>query len=101
MERYADQADVLIVGGGPAGLATAIKLKQLADEAGQDIRICVFEKAAEFGRHTLSGACLEPRALFELWSKEELEELDCPAIKHPVKDDKFLLMAEERSVEIL
>ena len=100
MERYADQADVLIVGGGPAGLATAIKLKQLADEAGQDIRICVFEKAAEFGRHTLSGACLEPRALFELWSKEELEELDCPAIKHPVKDDKFLLMAEERSVEI-
>ena len=103
MERYADQADVLIVGGGPAGLSTAIKLKQLADEAGQDIRICVFEKAAEFGRHTLSGACLEPRALFELWSKEKLEELDCPAIKHPVTDDKFIYLPNKDSegVDIL
>merc|ERR1712110_879650 len=56
MERYADQADVVIVGGGPAGLTAAIKLKKLANEKGDDLRICVFEKAAEFGRHTLSGA---------------------------------------------
>jgi len=100
MERYADQADVLIVGGGPAGLAAAIKLKQLYDAADQEIRICVFEKAAEFGRHTLSGACLEPRALFELWSKEELEELECPALKHPVENDIFLMMTEEQSIDV-
>merc|ERR1712127_536455 len=59
-ERYADQADVAIVGGGPAGLTAAIKLKKLANEAGEDVRVCVFEKASEFGRHTLSGACVEP-----------------------------------------
>lgn len=100
MERFADQADVLIVGGGPAGLSAAIKMKQLADAEGQDIRICVFEKAAEFGRHTLSGACLEPRALYELWSQEELEELDCPAIKHPVKHDEFKILTENKAYNI-
>ena len=52
-ERYADQADVAIVGGGPAGLTAAIKLKKLANEAGEDVRVCVFEKASEFGRHTV------------------------------------------------
>jgi electron-transferring-flavoprotein dehydrogenase len=52
MERYADQADVVIVGGGPAGLTAAIKLKRLANEAGEELRVCVFEKASEFGRHT-------------------------------------------------
>ena len=53
MERYADQADVVIVGGGPAGLTAAIKLKRLANEAGKELRVCVFEKASEFGRHTV------------------------------------------------
>lgn len=100
MERYADQADVLIVGGGPAGLATAIRLKQQADEAGEEIRICVFEKAAEFGRHTLSGACLEPRALFELFDKEYLEENDCPAIKHPVQHDQFKWLTKNKAFNL-
>lgn len=53
MSREADESDVVIVGGGPAGLAAAIRLKQLAGESGQEIRICVVEKAAEIGRETV------------------------------------------------
>jgi len=49
MERYADEADVIIVGGGPAGMACAIRLKQLAKEQNKEIRVCVFEKAANIG----------------------------------------------------
>ena len=52
MSREADESDVVIVGGGPAGLAAAIRLKQLAGESGQEIRVCVVEKAAEIGRET-------------------------------------------------
>ena len=49
MERQTDQADVVIVGGGPAGLSTACKIKQLANASGKEIRVCLFEKAAELG----------------------------------------------------
>ena len=49
MERAVDETDVLIVGGGPAGMAAAIRLKQLANESGDDIRVCLLEKAAETG----------------------------------------------------
>lgn len=66
MERAVDETDVLIVGAGPAGLSAAIRLKQLAQEAGAELNVCVVEKAAEVGGHTLSGAVLEPRALCEL-----------------------------------
>ena len=55
--------DVVIVGAGPAGLAAAIRLRQLADETGRDISVCVVEKASEVGAHTLSGAILDPRGL--------------------------------------
>jgi electron-transferring-flavoprotein dehydrogenase len=58
--------DVVIVGGGPAGLAAAIRLKQLAGEAGREISVCLLEKGSEVGAHILSGAVLDPRALSEL-----------------------------------
>ena len=66
MTRVVDETDVLIIGGGPAGLSAAIRLKQLCKELGSDLRVVVVEKAAEMGGHTLSGAALEPRALNEL-----------------------------------
>ena len=58
--------DVVVVGAGPAGLAAAIRLKQLAAAAGQEIAVCVVEKGSEVGAHILSGAVFEPRALDEL-----------------------------------
>jgi len=72
--------DVLIIGGGPAGLAAAIRAKQVASEAGKELDVCVVEKGAEIGAHILSGNVFEPRALQELlpdW-KERGAPLDTP-----------------------
>ena len=66
MERASDQTDVMIVGGGPAGLSAAIRIKQLCKEQGKDMRVCLVEKGPYIGAHTLSGACIEPHALNEL-----------------------------------
>lgn len=55
MERYVDEADVLIVGGGPAGMSAAIRLRQLAEQNGKELRICLVEKAAEVGRFNYIG----------------------------------------------
>ncbi|WP_035058911.1 electron transfer flavoprotein-ubiquinone oxidoreductase [Andreprevotia chitinilytica] len=67
MERDVMTYDVLIVGAGPAGLAAAIRLKQLAGEANREISVCVLEKAAEVGAHILSGAVIDPIAINELF----------------------------------
>ncbi|WOO82390.1 putative electron transfer flavoprotein-ubiquinone oxidoreductase, mitochondrial [Vanrija pseudolonga] len=90
VERATDEADVVIVGGGPAGLSAAIRLKQLANDAGnEEFRVIVLEKASEPGNHILSGAVLEPKALNELipnW-----EELGAPLNQPALKDSmKFL-----------
>ena len=81
VERESMEFDVVVVGAGPSGLATAIRLRQLCAEHGSDLSICVVEKGSEVGAHILSGAVLEPRSLEELFPdwKERGAPLHTPA----------------------
>jgi electron-transferring-flavoprotein dehydrogenase len=86
--------DVVIVGGGPAGLAAAIRLKQLANEAGRELGVCILEKGSEIGAHILSGAVVDPIALDELipnWN-----ELDSPLTVPVVQNHHWVLTASKK-----
>ena len=94
MERESMQFDVVIVGAGPAGLAAAIRLRQLAAEHDREVSVCVLDKASELGAHTLSGAVLEPRALNELLP--DWREKGAP-LNTPVSRDRFIYLTATRA----
>ena len=86
--------DVVIVGGGPAGLAAAIRLKQLAGGA---VSVCVLEKGSEIGAHILSGAVMDPRALTELIPDWQAQGAP---LHTPVTEDRFLFLSEQSSWQV-
>jgi electron-transferring-flavoprotein dehydrogenase len=94
VERAVDEADVLIVGGGPAGLSAAIKIKQLAEEKGQEIRVVLLEKGGEVGNHILSGAVIQVNALNELFPN--WKEMGAP-INQPATEDHMRFLTETGS----
>uniref|UniRef100_A0A2K5P834 Electron transfer flavoprotein-ubiquinone oxidoreductase n=1 Tax=Cercocebus atys TaxID=9531 RepID=A0A2K5P834_CERAT len=97
MERFAEEADVVIVGAGPAGLSAAVRLKQLAAAHEKDIRVCLVEKAAQIGAHTLSGACLDPAAFKELFP--DWKEKGAP-LNTPVTEDRFGILTEKYRIPV-
>ena len=90
--------DVVIVGGGPAGLSAAIRAKQVAAERGADISVCVLEKGSEIGAHILSGAVVDPKALDELlpsWRDD-----GCPLAETPVTQNHHWVLTSKRKMGI-
>jgi electron-transferring-flavoprotein dehydrogenase len=97
MERESMEFDVLIVGAGPAGLAAAIRLKQLAAAAGSEVGVCVLEKGSEVGAHIISGAVIDPIAMTELFP--DWKERGAP-LETPVTEDRFLVLTGDKAHRI-
>ena len=89
--------DLVIVGGGPAGLATAIHARQLAAREGRAVSVCVLEKGSEIGAHILSGAVMDPRAMDELFP--DWKTRGAP-LEVPVSEDRFLFLTESASKQV-
>jgi len=96
--RDSDQTDVLIIGAGPSGLSTAIKLKQLANAQNKDLRVCVLEKGAEVGSNNLAGAVMEPIALNELLP--DWKERGAPLNVAAGHKDSFCFLTKNYSITL-
>ena len=98
MERESMEFDVVIVGAGPAGLSTACRLMQLAQEKQQELMVCVVEKGSEVGAHILSGAVFEPKTLNELFP--DWQEKGAPLTTKVSGDDIYLLNSESNGIKL-